>query len=136
MVDNVGYVSTVVVSASLSINIASVSTRGIELSSSHLSVGLYVSLSGKCIVAKWLIVSRCRMGWWVGSVEEEVEGGMGVLDGVHVHQGSEMVSGGFSPHWFQWRICLTEMCLTLAWKFDSISIRRIYRWNRQFIGFL
>ena len=63
MVDNVGYVSTVVVSASLSINIASVSTRGIELSSSHLSVGLYVSLSGKCIVAKWLIVSRCRMGW-------------------------------------------------------------------------
>jgi len=31
------------------------------------SVGL--CLSGKCIVAKRLIGSGCRLGWWVGSVE-------------------------------------------------------------------
>jgi len=36
---------------------------------SYMSVGLSVSLSGKCTVAKWLIGSGCRLGWWVGLVE-------------------------------------------------------------------
>jgi len=30
----------------------------------HLLVGLSVGLSGGCTVAKWLIGSGCRLGWW------------------------------------------------------------------------
>ena len=62
-----------VVSASLSINIASVSANGVELSPIP-SVGLSVCLSRKCTVAKWLIGSGCRLdGEWGRSR-------MGVLD--------------------------------------------------------
>jgi len=36
------------------------------------SVGLLVCLSAKCIVVKRLIGSGCRLGWWMGSVDEWV----------------------------------------------------------------
>jgi len=59
-----------IVSESLSVNIASESAHGIELSSIP-SVGqsvcwyvcVSVSLSRKCTVAKWLIGSGCCLGW-------------------------------------------------------------------------
>jgi len=55
-----------IISTSIFINIASVSAHGIELSSIPsigLCVGLSVSLSRKCTVAKRLIGSGWRLGW-------------------------------------------------------------------------
>jgi len=53
----------IIISASLSINIASVSAHGVDLSSIP-SVGLSVSLSvRKCTMAKQLNGSGCRLGW-------------------------------------------------------------------------
>jgi len=65
---------TLLFSASLSINIASVGTYLTDLSPSP-SVGLCVgrsvglSVCGMCTLAKRLIGSGCHLVWWVGSVE-------------------------------------------------------------------
>jgi len=66
----------VIISASLSVNIASVNANGVDRSPSPsvglcmcLWVGLSVGWSGKCTVAKRLIGSGCRLGWWMGLVE-------------------------------------------------------------------
>jgi len=67
-----------IISASLLIIVASVSANGVDLSSIP-SVGrsvclcacLSVCLSGNCTAAKQPNGSRCRLGWWVESVEVE-----------------------------------------------------------------
>jgi len=38
----------------------------LPISSVGLSVCVSVCLSGKSTVAKWLIGSGCRLGWWAG----------------------------------------------------------------------
>jgi len=42
---------------------------------------------------------------------------------------------GFFTHWFKSSIFCTEIYSTHAWKVENISARRIYCWNRRFIGF-
>jgi len=61
-------------STSLFINMANVSANGIDLLPSPSvgrSVGLSVCMSVRgCTVAKRLIGSGCRLGWWVWSVRD------------------------------------------------------------------
>jgi len=61
--------SLYIISASLSINEASVSADDVDLSpitSVGQCVCLSVCLSWKCTVAKRLIGYGCHLGWWVG----------------------------------------------------------------------
>ena len=58
----------IIICTSLSINIASICAVVIDLSLIQ-SVDLCVCVSGKCIVAKWLIGSGCCLRWSVGLVK-------------------------------------------------------------------
>jgi len=61
--------------------------------------GLSVSLSGMCIVAKWLIGSGCRLGWWVRSVE----GWVCYMDVEIIKEvGANL---GLNVHCNQWGLC-------------------------------
>jgi len=57
------YICAFIISMLLSISIASVTFMLLNIHLDHLSVSQLVGLYAKCIVAKWLIGSGCRLGW-------------------------------------------------------------------------
>jgi len=103
---------------------------------------LLVCLSGKCIVATWLIVSGCCLGWWVGSVEEWV-----YFSWVHLLHGEGEILEVFHCHWFEWRIFnrnVFDSCVE-SWQYFctvSMSLETSVHWlsgqisSRSRLGFM
>jgi len=83
----------------------SVSILGIELWPGP-SVGMFVR---KVYCGKRLTGFGCRLGWRLGSVDSTQ--GMGVLDGRPCALRERGGFGGLSPHWFEWRILWTGICI-------------------------
>jgi len=93
------------ISVLLSVNIASISAHGIELSSiPSVSRSVYWS-------AVWKVYCG-KMAHWILIPFEIVSGvgwGMGVLDRGPRTPRRRGGLGVFIPHWFQWHICLTHV---------------------------
>jgi len=83
----------------------------------------------------WKMYCGKTADWnWMSFLMVSVVGrGMGVLDRVHVPEGEGVVLRGFSPHWFQWRICWTEIYRLVHE--NNISVWTICHWNLSFIDF-
>ena len=113
-IPSASHVVTVIISASLSVNVASVSANDVDLStlpSVGRSVWLSLCVSGKCTVAKRLIGCVCR------TMVSRVGRGMGVLDGAVIVEGNGVVLGGeFGvSHCNQCGLC----CIVVGWSLNK-----------------